>query len=60
MVGRVSRWVEAVPTKGPDARSAAKYLCKEVFPRFGFPDTLSIDKSIYSRDNEDSTKNVRN
>lgn len=41
IVERFSRWVEAVPTKDPDCRSAAKFLCKEIFPRFGFPDTIS-------------------
>ena len=43
VVDRFSRWVEAVPTKGPDCRSAAKFLCKEVFPRFGLPDCISSD-----------------
>ena len=43
VVDRFSRWVEAVPTKGPDCRSAAKFLCKEVFLRFGLPDCISSD-----------------
>ncbi|XP_059209538.1 protein NYNRIN-like [Centropristis striata] len=43
VVDRFTKWVEAVPTKGPDARSAAKFLCKEVFPRFGIPDVMSSD-----------------
>ncbi|XP_030269175.1 protein NYNRIN-like [Sparus aurata] len=41
VVDRFSRWVEAVPTKGPDCRSAAKFQCREVFPRFGLPDCIS-------------------
>lgn len=43
VICRFSRWVEAVPTSGPDANSVAKFLCKEVFPRFGIPDTISSD-----------------
>jgi len=31
-----SRWVEAVPTAGPYSRSVAKFLCREVFPRFEY------------------------
>lgn len=38
-----SRWIEAVATRKQDAKSAANFLCKEVFPRFGFPDTISSD-----------------
>lgn len=43
MIDRFSRWVEAVPTKGPDGRSADKSLFREVFPRFGLPDTINSD-----------------
>ncbi|XP_077386409.1 protein NYNRIN-like [Festucalex cinctus] len=43
VIDRFSRWIEAVPTKGPDASSAAKFLCREVFPRFGIPDLISSD-----------------
>ncbi|XP_044221330.1 protein NYNRIN-like [Thunnus albacares] len=43
VINRFSRWIEAIPTKGPDCRSVAKFLCKEVFPRFGIPDTISSD-----------------
>ena len=43
VIDRFSRWIEAIPTKGPDCRSVAKFLCKEVFLRFGIPDTISSD-----------------
>ena len=43
VIDRFSRWIEAVPPKGPDAKSVAKFLCKHVFQRFGFPDTISSD-----------------
>ena len=43
VICRFSRWVEAVPTAGPDSRSVAKFLCREVFPRFGIPDSMSSD-----------------
>ncbi len=38
---RYIRWVEAIPTAGPDAKSTANFLCLEVFPRFGIPDKIS-------------------
>ncbi len=31
VVCRFSRWIEAAPTAGPDSRSVAKFLRKEVF-----------------------------
>ncbi|KAM3609626.1 uncharacterized protein V6R79_017931 [Siganus canaliculatus] len=47
VICRFSRWVEAVPTRSPDHRSVAKFLCREVFPRFGFPDTISSDNGSH-------------
>ena len=38
--------MEAVPTKGPDCRSAAKLLCKEVFSQFVLPDCISSDNGL--------------
>ncbi|CAI5657156.1 unnamed protein product [Oreochromis niloticus] len=43
VVCRFSRWVEATPTRAPDHKSVAKFLSREVFPRFGLPDTISSD-----------------
>uniref|UniRef100_A0A3B1IGT4 ribonuclease H n=1 Tax=Astyanax mexicanus TaxID=7994 RepID=A0A3B1IGT4_ASTMX len=43
VVDRFSRWVEACPTKKKDAHSVAKFLCTEVFSRWGLPDRLSSD-----------------
>ncbi len=43
VVCRFSRWIEATPSPRPDIRSVAKFLCKEVFPKFGLPDTSSSD-----------------
>ncbi len=43
VIDRFSRWIEAVPTPHPDCKSVLKFLCKEVFPRFGLPDTISSD-----------------
>ncbi|XP_029686437.1 uncharacterized protein [Takifugu rubripes] len=43
VVCRFSRWIEACPTSKADHKAAAKFLCKEVFPRFGMPDTISSD-----------------
>ena len=43
VVDRFNRWVKAVLTEGPDCSLVAKFLCKEVFPRFGLPDTKSSD-----------------
>ncbi|XP_056899994.1 uncharacterized protein K02A2.6-like [Takifugu flavidus] len=43
VVCRFSRWIEACPTSKADYKSAAKFLCREVFPRFGMPDTISSD-----------------
>ena len=34
---RKDAWVEACPTKRKDAQSVAKFLCREVLPRFGLP-----------------------
>lgn len=42
---RFSRWVEACPTKSKDAQSVAKFLCREVLPRWGLPDRISSDNS---------------
>ncbi|XP_056876766.1 uncharacterized protein K02A2.6-like isoform X2 [Takifugu flavidus] len=43
VVCRFSRWIEACPTSKADHKAAAKFLCKEVFLRFGMPDTISSD-----------------
>ena len=43
VVDRFSRWVEACPTKRKDAQSVAKFLCREVLPRWGVPDRISSD-----------------
>ena len=43
VICRFSRWVEAGATTKEDHKSAAKFLCTDVFPRFGVPDTISSD-----------------
>uniref|UniRef100_A0A671WVG1 Gag-Pol polyprotein n=1 Tax=Sparus aurata TaxID=8175 RepID=A0A671WVG1_SPAAU len=43
VICRFSRWVEACPTSRNDHKAAARFLCTEVFPRFGMPDTISSD-----------------
>ena len=43
VICRFSRWIEACATSKEDYKSAAKFLCTEVFPRFGVPDTISSD-----------------
>ena len=43
IVCRFSRWVEAAPCAKQDHLTVAKFLCREVFPRFGMPDTISSD-----------------
>lgn len=43
IIDRFSRWIEAFPTKGPNAHSAARFLSREVFQRLGFTDTISSD-----------------
>lgn len=43
VVDRFSRWPEACPTKRKDAQSVAKFLCREVLPRWGLPDRISSD-----------------
>ncbi|KAI3367264.1 hypothetical protein L3Q82_008151 [Scortum barcoo] len=43
VVDRFSRWPEASPTKRKDAQSVAKFLCREVIPRWVLPDRISSD-----------------
>ena len=40
---RYTRWIEATPTRHKDAKSVAKFLCREVISRFGFPRILQSD-----------------
>lgn len=43
VVCRFSRWIEACPASKSDHKVVARFLCTEVFPRFGLPDTISSD-----------------
>lgn len=43
VVCRFSRWIEACPTSKADHKATGKFLCKEVFSRFGMPDTILSD-----------------
>lgn len=43
VICRFNRLVEACATSEEDYKSAAKFLCTEVFLRFGVPDTISSD-----------------
>lgn len=46
VVCRFSRWVEACPTAKEDHKSAATFLCRQVFPRFGMPFIILSDNGL--------------
>ena len=43
MVDYVSKWVEAVATRTNDAKTVAKFIKNNIFPRFGVPRVLISD-----------------
>jgi transposase InsO family protein len=44
IVDRFSKWVEAIITKGEDARSVFKWLQTKLIPRYGIPRQIKFDK----------------
>jgi len=47
VVGYISKWVEAVPTRTNDAKVAMKFLRENVCARFGMPYAIISDQGTH-------------
>lgn len=48
VVCRFRGWIEVLPTPGPNVKSVAKFLCREVLPRFGLPLAWTLESELGS------------